>query len=71
MHFHGKFQKYKDKITDKKLFCGALTPTSTQTICEGLVETYLPDLLEQLAEGADPYTVCSSGLLDLLCKTFL
>merc|ERR1719323_1632852 len=32
------------------------------SICEGLVETYLPDLLDQLAEGLPPYQVCSSVL---------
>jgi len=25
------------------------------SICEGLVETYLPDLLDQLAQGLPPY----------------
>merc|ERR1712130_814588 len=41
-------------------FCSQLGPLAS--VCEGLIETYLPDLLDQLAEGLPPYQVCSSVL---------
>merc|ERR1719369_378105 len=44
-------------------FCEALGGM-LQGICEGLIEMYLPDLLEQLANGLEPSAVCSSVLGD-------
>merc|ERR1712037_897168 len=41
-------------------FCSQLGPLAS--VCEGLIESYLPDLLDQLAEGLPPYQVCSSVL---------
>jgi len=41
-------------------FCSALGPLAS--VCEGLIESYLPDLLAQLAEGLPPYQVCSAVL---------
>merc|ERR1712223_861202 len=41
-------------------FCSQLGPLAS--VCEGLIETYLPDLLDQLADGLPPYQVCSSVL---------
>merc|ERR1712172_463423 len=36
-------------------FCSQLGPLAS--VCEGLIETYLPDLLDQLVDGLPPYQV--------------
>merc|ERR1712218_372724 len=41
-------------------FCSALGPLAS--VCEGLIEANLPDLLAQIAAGLPPYLVCSSVL---------
>jgi len=41
-------------------FCSALGPLAS--VCEGLIEANLPDLLANIAAGLPPYKVCSSVL---------